>query len=41
MKQDDNNGIWISQNGILGKKSGATTFAIDTYGNATFGGTVS
>lgn len=31
MLQDANNGLWISQNGMLGKKAGATTFAIDTY----------
>jgi hypothetical protein len=38
---DDDNGLWISPTGILGKKSGATTFAIDTEGNATFAGTLS
>jgi hypothetical protein len=37
---DDNNGVWISPTGILGKKAGATTFAIDNGGNATFGGTL-
>lgn len=40
MLQDANNGLWISQNGMLGKKAGATTFAIDTYWNATFAGTL-
>jgi hypothetical protein len=37
---DANNGVWISPTGILGKKAGATTFAIDNGGNATFGGTL-
>lgn len=40
MKTDANNGLWLSPTGILGKKSGATTFAIDTGGNATFSGSV-
>lgn len=40
MATDANNGVWISPTGILGKKAGATTFAIDTGGNATFGGTL-
>ena len=37
---DDDNGLWISPTGILGKKAGETTFAIDTEGNATFSGTI-
>lgn len=37
---DANNGLWISPTGILGKKSGATTFAIENDGDATFGGTL-
>lgn len=40
MKTDANNGLWLSPTGILGKKAGSTTFAIDTGGNATFGGTL-
>lgn len=40
MITDNNNGIWISPTGILGKKGGATTFAIDSLGNATFAGTL-
>lgn len=40
MKTDANNGLWLSPTGILGKKAGATTFAIDTSGNATFSGTI-
>lgn len=35
---DASNGLWLSPTGLLGKKAGATTFAIDTGGNATFGG---
>ena len=38
MITDINNGLWISPTGILGKKAGATTFAIDTSGNATYAG---
>jgi len=41
MITDTNNGLWISPTGILGKKAGNTTFAIDTSGNATFAGTLS
>ena len=41
MITDANNGLWISPTGILGKKSGSTTFAITTSGDATFGGTLS
>lgn len=37
---DSNNGTWISPSGILGKKAGSTTFAIDSGGNATFKGNV-
>lgn len=37
---DANNGVWISPTGILGKKAGATTFAIESDGDATFGGTL-
>lgn len=37
---DANNGLWISPTGILGKKSGAITFAIENDGDATFGGTL-
>lgn len=37
---DASNGLWLSPTGLLGKKAGATTFAIDTGGNATFGGTL-
>lgn len=37
---DVNNGLWISPTGILGKKAGATTFAIENDGDATFGGTL-
>ncbi len=38
IKTDANNGIWLSPTGILGKKAGSTTFALDVNGNATFGG---
>jgi len=41
MITDENNGLWLSPTGILGKKAGATTFAVDTSGNATFAGTLS
>jgi len=40
MFTDANNGLWISPTGILGKKAGTTTFAIDISGNATFAGTL-
>jgi len=40
MITDENNGLWISPTGILGKKAGDTTFAIDILGNATFSGTL-
>jgi hypothetical protein len=41
MITDDNNGLWISPTGLLGKKAGNTTFSIDTSGNATFAGDLS
>lgn len=40
MITDDNNGVWLSPTGILGKKAGATTFTIGADGNATFSGNV-
>lgn len=40
MITDADNGLWLSPTGILGKKSGANTFAIDILGNATFAGTL-
>lgn len=40
MITDANNGLWISPTGILGKKAGVTTFAVDTSGNASFRGSV-
>lgn len=40
MITDANNGLWISPTGILGKKAGVTTFAVDTGGNASFRGSV-
>jgi len=40
MITDDDNGLWISPTGILGKKAGSNTFAIDTSGNATFAGDI-
>lgn len=40
MITDANNGLWISPTGILGKKSGVTTLAVDTGGNASFRGSV-
>lgn len=40
MNTDANNGIWLSPTGILGKKAGVTTFAVDILGDATFGGTL-
>ena len=41
MITDADNGLWLSPTGILGKKAGVTTFAIDIEGNATFAGTLS
>jgi hypothetical protein len=40
IKTDASNGVWISPTGVLTKKAGATTFALDLAGNATFGGIV-
>lgn len=40
MITDVNNGLWISPTGILGKKAGVTTLAVDTSGNASFRGDV-
>jgi hypothetical protein len=37
---DLNNGVYMGSSGLVGKKSGNTTFAIDTAGNAAFGGTL-
>lgn len=34
------NGIRVDSNGIYGRKSGVTTFSLDTSGNATFTGTI-
>lgn len=34
-------GVYIGNTGIVGKKAGATTFALDNAGNATFGGSLS
>ncbi len=35
---DADNGLWISPTGILAKKAGVNTFAIEIDGDATFGG---
>lgn len=35
---DADNGVFMGPNGLVGKKAGATTFAVDTAGNASFGG---
>lgn len=40
MITDANNGLWISPTGILGKKAGATTFAIGIDGSPTFVGSI-
>ena len=40
IKTDASNGLWLSPTGILSKKAGATTFAIDTSGNASFSGAI-
>jgi len=40
MITDANNGVWISPTGILGKKAGVTTFAIDISGNVSVRGDV-
>ena len=37
---DSGTGVGITSGGIIGKKSGATTFAIDNLGNATFKGDI-
>ena len=37
---DTNNGVYMGSGGLVGKKAGATTFAVDTAGNASFGGTL-
>ena len=37
---DSNNGIWLSPTGILGKKSGSTTFALDVNGDLSMKGTL-
>ncbi len=37
---DANNGLWLSPSGILGKKAGVTTFALDVNGNLTMKGTL-
>ena len=36
-----NDGLYLGSSGIVGRKAGATTFAVDASGNATFGGTLS
>ena len=40
MITDADNGLWLSPTGILGKKDGATTFAIGIDGDPTFAGTL-
>ncbi len=40
MITDNNNGLWLSPNGILGKKAGVTTFAIGIDGSPTFTGEI-
>lgn len=40
MITDSNNGLWISPNWLLWKKSGQTTFSISTTGDAVFAGTL-
>ena len=35
---DADNGVFMGPNGLVGKKAGVTTFAVDTSGNASFGG---
>ncbi len=37
---DTSNGVYMGSGGLVGKKGGATTFAIDTAGNAVFGGSL-
>lgn len=41
IKTDADNGLWLSPTGILAKKAGVTTFALETDGDATFAGTLS
>ena len=38
---DTNNGVYFGSTGLLGRKAGATTFYIDTAGDAVFGGSLS
>ena len=38
---DANNGVYLGPNGLVGKKAGNTTFAIDAAGNASFAGALS
>ena len=38
---DLNNGVYMGNGGLVGKKAGATTFSISTTGDATFGGVLS
>lgn len=37
---DTNNGIYLGSSGLVGKKAGVTTFAVDTAGNAVFAGEI-
>lgn len=37
---DLNNGIYLGGSGLVGKKAGVTTFAVDTAGNAVFAGEI-
>lgn len=41
MATDDNNGVWISPTGILGKQDGANTFTLGIDGTANFAGNLS
>ena len=38
MVGDTNNGLYLGNTGIVGRKGGQTTFAVDQAGDATFGG---
>ena len=40
IRENSNNGIWLSPTGILAKKSGDTTFSLTSSGDATFGGSL-
>lgn len=40
IKTDENNGVWLSPSGILGKKAGNISFAIEVDGDASFGGSL-